>query len=65
MKTGDSWEDQQSKDQSMQAGRPCSRFHQGSLIQCTAKKSIGASYVNCKDETFETIQQFLTGKDKE
>jgi hypothetical protein len=54
MRTGDSQEDRQSKDQSLQAGRPCSRFYQGSLIQCTEKQSIGASYVNCKHETFET-----------
>jgi hypothetical protein len=54
MKTGDSCEHQQSKDQSLQANAPCSRFHQGSLIQCTAKKSIGASYANYKHETFET-----------
>ncbi len=54
METGDSTEDQQCKDQSLQADKPCSRFHQGSLIQCTAKKSIGASYVNFKHDTIET-----------
>jgi hypothetical protein len=47
-------EGKQSKDQALQAGRPCIRFHLGSLIQCTVKKSIGASYVDCKHETFKT-----------
>ncbi len=45
---------QHGKDQSLNANGPCSRFHRGSLIQCTAKKFIGASYVNFKHETFET-----------
>jgi hypothetical protein len=38
---GDSLENQQRKDQLSQADRPCSRFHQGSLIQCTITESLG------------------------
>jgi hypothetical protein len=43
------------KQGSVIAGRQTlSRIHQGSLIQCKTKQSIGASYVNCKQKTFET-----------
>ena len=52
IKTGDFWENQQSKDQLLQALRPCSRFCQGSFIQCTKEKYLGASYVNCKHDIF-------------
>jgi hypothetical protein len=54
METGDSLENQHGKDQLLQANRPCSRFDQGSLIECTTIKSLDASYVKCKHETFRT-----------
>ncbi len=54
MKTGDSWENHQSKEQSLQADKPCRRSHQGWLIQCIEVDSLGASYVNGEHDTFRT-----------
>jgi hypothetical protein len=53
----------QGKDQSLQAERTCSRFHQRSLIQCTTVNALGASFDKCKHDTFRTeSNNFKWGK---